>query len=156
MPFRSLRRRMLLPIAFSICLFIVLYIQPFKEIVVRAVINFPKLDNNADFYVKLSVFIFCISAARDITSASLKLCAKLFLRDAVSVAQSTEIISDTPITAKLLFHISLRLLIMIYSVKSLCLSPVYLLPMCEFETIVFTISLRPTKITILFALVTAV
>ncbi len=43
-----------------------------------------------------------------------------------------------------------------YPVKSLCLSPVYLCPTWLFDTIFSAYSPRPTKITILFALVTAV
>ena len=92
---RSARRPKLLPppppqgrnfvIKQHICIFVkrMLFIQPLKKIIVCAFVQLAQLNNYTCTNIKLSSFIFCISASTYIAPTTLQFFAQFFLRYSV-------------------------------------------------------------------------
>jgi hypothetical protein len=83
---------------------IVTCVQSLKEIIIRTSVNLLELNQHTNTHVQFPCLILGIATPRYITSAPLQLRAKLLLRNVPLVPQSSQIISDTPVTTKLLFH----------------------------------------------------
>ena len=84
---------------------LIIFIKAFEEIIIAAPVYLFKLDQNTYLDVELAGLVFCVGASSDITASALKLLAKLFLRNISFISQCSQIIANTPITSKLLFHI---------------------------------------------------
>ena len=79
-------------------------VKPTEKLVICAAVNFLQFNNNACSYIQFTGFILGIGAAPDIAAAALKLGAQLFLRYAIFIAQSAEIITHIAVASYLLLH----------------------------------------------------
>ena len=79
-------------------------IQPGKELIVTASIDFPQLDEHTGPDVQFSGFIFGVGRSADIASAALKFGTELLLRDSGPIPQPAQIIAHIAVTPDFLFH----------------------------------------------------
>ena len=84
--------------------YISILLKTAEELVVCAAVDFLQFNNNACTDIQLAGFILGIGAAPDIAAAALKLGAQLFLRYAVFIAQTAEIVAHVAVTSYFLFH----------------------------------------------------
>ena len=76
-----------------------LFVKPCKEIIVSTVVYLSKLNNHACTDVKLSDFIFCVTASRYIAAATLQFNIEPFLN--LSYFRAVRILSKNVIDATL-------------------------------------------------------
>ena len=85
-------------------LFYFILIQPGKELIIAAPINFPQLDEHAGPDVQFTGFIFGVGRSANITSTALKLCTEFFLRYPGIITQSSQVVAHIAVTPYFLFH----------------------------------------------------
>ena len=80
------------------------FLQDAQKLIICAVIDVLQLIEDGNSDVKLARLVLCVGCAANVAAAPLKLGAQLLLRQAVSTAQSAQILSDVAVAPQFLFH----------------------------------------------------
>ena len=80
------------------------FLQDAQKLIICAVIDVLQLIEDGNSDVKLARLVLCVGRAANVAAAPLKLGAQLLLRQAVSTAQSAQILSDVAVAPQFLFH----------------------------------------------------
>ena len=79
-------------------------IQPCKELIIAALVNFPQFNKHAGPDVQFSRLVLGIGSSAHIASTALKFGTELLLRDPGPIPQPAQIIAHIAVTPDFLFH----------------------------------------------------